>query len=119
MTQTIQDRVVELLSKNDYPITEMSVALGVSRKTAWRYLTEMHNDDRAHIIDWNRAEGKRGPIVAVYRIGPGEDAKRPKAYTRRERALRHWQKNQGIFKARQAYKADASNPFAQLMWAAQ
>jgi HTH domain len=115
----IESRIVELLSKNDYPLTELSEAAGVSRKTAWRYVTDMHQAGRAHIIDWNRADGKRGPIVAVYRIGGGEDAKRPKAYTKRERSYRYWQKNQAIEKARRAAKSMAGNPFAQLMWASQ
>jgi hypothetical protein len=114
-----REQVLALLSERDYTITEMSEALNTHRKSAWRQITRAHADGQAHILDWRRAAGNRGgTMTAIYRIGPGEDAKKPRPYTPAERTARHMQKNRMIFKARRAAKNGQMNPFFQLLEAA-
>lgn len=60
---------------------EVAEAAGLSINTlrSARYMDILVEQERIHILGWRR--NKRGPMTAVYRVGPGVNAAKPSAYS--------------------------------------
>lgn len=57
------------------------------RETVYRVINRLHKNGEVHIARWRR--GNRGPITPCYKVGPGEDAKRLKPLTTKQKCQRY------------------------------
>lgn len=68
---------------------DLASAANVCRATAQKQLVIAHRLGMIHVIGWER---RRGRAMAVYELGPGEDKKRPRRLTEKERRQRYLEK---------------------------
>lgn len=117
--QSTRDFIMSILQDGDLTVAQCAEDMRMHRNTVDYHLRRAHSEGRAHISAWKRQVGTQGDWAAVYRFGPGEDAKEPKRTVRDAKAYsrRHYAKHSGLIRARRAAKAGTLNPYLQLMGA--
>lgn len=73
------DRVLKLLSKKDYTVAALAAEIHKGERMVKNYyLNTLEQEGRVHLAEWVVIKvGTANRRRAVYRIGPGERAKRP------------------------------------------
>lgn len=74
-------RVLELLSEGEaITSSELRARLGwpCSSGNVWAVVKKLHTERLIHIDSWKRSYGTKGAMGPRWKLGPGEDAPKPK-----------------------------------------
>lgn len=74
-TSATYRRIEKVLRQGTRTIADVSLAACTAQRHAARIVQHMHDKGYCHIARW--ITGNRGPMVPVYRWGPGQDAVKP------------------------------------------
>ena len=87
------ETIKRLLEEGDQTIASISEKTFISRRWAREYLDHMRDNGAAHIARYQRELiGERTYPRAVFRIGPGKDAKKPSPFTSEQKSARRRQR---------------------------
>lgn len=87
------ETIKRLLEQEDQTVASVSGQVFISRRWAREYLDHLRSIGLAHICGYKRElEGERSYPRAIFRIGSGVDAKKPKALTNKQRTARRRQR---------------------------
>ena len=84
---TLRDVVPGLIAVKPKSAAQVAELAGRHIATAREFLADMHAAGQCHITGWKRAV--RGPFIAFYLLGPGEDAPKPRPLSQKERCRRY------------------------------
>lgn len=94
------------------PVSALQISqdLGIARETFY----DQHRRGTVHIAEYTR--NRNGHLVALYALGPGEDAKKPKPMTSAERGSNYWYRHRALIRSRrQTKKREAAGIWKGLM----
>lgn len=86
-TFTLREVIPSLIADKPKSAAQVAELAGRHTATAKGILVEMHAAGQCHIARWQRAV--RGPFIACYLLGPGEDAPKPRLLTAAEKCKRY------------------------------
>lgn len=104
-------RLLALLSEDDMTARELEAKLAICYDAIKRHLNIEHGAKRIHIVDWKEMIGSAGPSAAVYRFGPGMDARKPRP-SNAKRSRRYREKHAGLLRAKRLAKTHGVTPFS-------
>lgn len=104
---TTREAILALLERNG-PMSagEIAAELGFSRPSVDASIRSARRvPGLLHISDWKRSTGTRGRMGAIYKLGPGRDAKQPEPFTKAETNAAWYRKHKAVIrlKARATY----------------
>lgn len=70
---------------------QVAACLGIPYRCLYgavNYLKHMNEEGLIHVFDWDRQEGKGGPPIPIYALGPGRNAYRPRPLSTLRKAPR-------------------------------
>jgi hypothetical protein len=110
-TGRTRERLLELLSEDDMTARALEAALGICYPAIRRHLNIEHAAGRIHICSWQEMIGSAGPSAAIYRFGPGADARKPRP-SNAKRSRRFREKHAGLLRAKRLAKTHGVTPFS-------
>lgn len=88
-------RIVAALEAHG-PMSPEEIALeacvAIRTLSSGQYLKTLHAAGLVHVFKWDRSHS--GPATAIWMAGPGEDARKPRPYTAKEKC-RRWKNASG------------------------
>lgn len=84
---TLRDIIPSLIADKPKSAAQVAELAGRHVATARDVLAEMHAAGQCHIARWQRAP--RGPFIACYVLGAGQDADKPRLLTPAEKCKRY------------------------------
>lgn len=106
-----------LIGSEPMTVEQLGAALGRSTTQIRYWLGKFRSGAvrSVRIAKWLAPES--GQWIAMYALGSGEDARRPKAKTQAERCKDHWKRKGHIYNARARNKrtGETASPFGELL----
>lgn len=92
--KSARQHIVDMLSAGEHSALDMAEIIGVSRQSTQTLISQLKAEGvKIRISGWT--ERTKGPRVAIYTIGEGEDAERPEALTNAEKVSRYRSSEKG------------------------
>lgn len=83
-----RQHIVKMLTGGEYSAMHMADAIGISRQSTQTLISQLKEEGvKIRIAGWRGRT--KGPRVAVYTIGEGQDAERPDAMTNAEKVAKY------------------------------
>lgn len=81
-------KLIKYLAKGTYSLYELADMTGLHYLTVCEYTRALHNERAVRITRWD-VDDRGRPIVKIFALGPGPDAKRPAAMSTSERSKKY------------------------------